>query len=124
MEVKMNWIPYGVLLKYVLKACSEYEEKQSARFRCRICWINNHTTEEHQHPQLSAQRKLELKKCQTALPFLLAALVGILAYFMHATWFQTIVEWLIAWPVWSRALAYRFRREQREENERMYELQG
>jgi len=120
----MNWMPYGILLKYVFKACSEYEEKQSARFRCRICWTNNHTTEEHQHPELSAQRRGELKKCQIAVPFLLAALLGIPAYLHQGSWFETVVEWLIAWPVWAWAVAYRFRQEQREENERMYTLQG
>ena len=120
----MNWIPCGILLKYVLKACSEYEEKQSAQFRCRICWTNNHTTEEHQHPQLNAKRKAELKECQRALPFLLAVLLGILSYLLKVSWFLTLVEWLICWPVWAWALAHRFRREQREENERKYELQG
>jgi hypothetical protein len=124
MEVKMNWIPFAILAKHAINAAARYDKEQSARFRCRICWTNYHTTEEHLHPQLSAKKKAELKRCQTALPFLLAALVGILAYFMHTTWFQTVVEWLIVWPVWTWALAYRFRREQREENERMYGLQG
>jgi hypothetical protein len=124
MELKMNWVPSGILLKYVLKACSEDEEKQSARFRCRICWTNNHTTEEHLHPELSAQRRAELRKCQIAVPFLLAALVGIPAYFLRGGWFETVVFWLVGWPFWSWALAHRFRREQREENERVYELQG
>lgn len=120
----MNWIPFAVLAKHALNAAVRYDREQSARFRCRICWTNNHTIEEHLHPRLNAERKAELKKCQTALPFLLAALVGILAYFMHATRLQTVVEWLVAWPVWSWALAHRFRKEQREENERMYQLQS
>jgi len=121
MEVKMNWIPCGILLKYVLKACSEYEEKQSAQFRCRICWTNNHTTEEHQHPQLNAKRKAELKECQRALPFLLAVLIGVLSYLLRVGWFLTVVQWLICWPVWAWAVAHRFQREQRVENERTYE---
>jgi hypothetical protein len=124
MEVKMSWIPCGALLKYALRAYSEYEKEQSARFRCRICWKNNHTTEEHQHPQLNAKRKAELKKCQIAVPFLLAALLGIPAYLYQAGWFETMVVWLIGWPFWFWALAHRFRREQREENERMWELQN
>jgi len=124
MEVKMNWIPCGVLLKHALRACKEYEEQQSARFRCRICWTNNHTTEEHQHPQLNAKRKVELKKCQRALPFLLAVLIGTLAFLFRLGWSQTVVQWLICWPFCAWALAHRFRREQREENERRYELQG
>jgi hypothetical protein len=124
MEFKMNWIPYGVLLKYALRAYSEYEKEQSARFRCRICWTNNHTTEEHQHPQLNTQRKSELKKCQLAVPFLLAALLGIPAYLYRGGWFETVVFWLIGWPFWAWALAHRFRRQQREENERMWELQN
>lgn len=120
----MNWIPFAVLAKHALNAAVRYNREQSARFRCQICWTNNHTTEEHLHPELSAQRKSELVKCQIALPFLLAALVGIPAYLIQATWFQTVVEWLICWPVWAWAVAYRFRKEQREENELTYERQG
>ena len=65
-----------------------------------------------------------LVKCQIAIPFFLAAWVGIPAYLTQGSWFQPLVEWPIAWPVWAWAVAHRFRREQREENERMYTLQG
>lgn len=33
----------------------------AARFRCRICWTNHHTIEEHQPPQLNASgRSLQI----------------------------------------------------------------
>jgi len=110
MEVKMNWIPYGVLLKYALKACSEYEEKQSARFRCRICWTNNHTKEEHEHPPLSQNRQADLAKWQVAVPFLLAAFVGVFGRLGGLSAPILIIEWLFLWPVWAWAVAYRFRK--------------
>jgi hypothetical protein len=69
----MSWFPFAILAKKVLNAAIRYNEQQSARFRCRICWTNNHTTEEHRHPQLNAGRKSLLLKCQIALPFFLAA---------------------------------------------------
>ena len=56
----MNWIPVAILAKHAIKAAVRYDEEQSARFRCRICRTNNHTTDEHQHPQLSAKRKAQL----------------------------------------------------------------
>jgi hypothetical protein len=120
MEVKMNWIPVAILAKHAINAAARYDEEQSARFRCRICWTNNHTTHEHQHPQLSDKRKAQLIKCQLALPFLLAVLIGTLSYLLRIGWFLTIVEWMICWPVWVRALAYRFRKAQIKENEVFY----
>lgn len=64
-----------------------------------------------------------LVKCQIALPFFLAAWVGISAYLIRGNWFQTVVEWLILWPVWAWAVAYQIRKEQRKENERAYQRQ-
>jgi hypothetical protein len=119
----MSWIPFAILAKKAIDAYIKYEDKQAARFRCRICWTNNHTTEEHQHPRLSAKRKSDLVKCQIALPFLLAALVGIPAYLIRGIWLQTVIEWLILWPIWAWAVAHRIRKEQRKENERAYERQ-
>jgi hypothetical protein len=87
----MNWIPIAILAKHALNAVVRYDKEQSARFRCRICWTDNHTTEEHQHPQLSPERKSELKKCQVALPFILAALVGIPTHLIRGSWIQTVV---------------------------------
>lgn len=120
----MSWIPYAILAKKSLEAAIRYDEQQSARFRCRICRTKNHTTEEHQNPQLNAKRQSELKECQIALPFLLAVLVGMFCYLLRIGWVQTVVVLLISWPFWVWAIAYRFREEQRKENERMYERQG
>lgn len=72
----MYWFPFAILAKKALDAAVRYDEKQSARFRCRICWTNNHTTEEHRHPQLNARRRSILVKCQIALRFFLATWVG------------------------------------------------
>jgi len=116
----MSWIPFAILAKKALDAAIRYDEKRVARFRCRICWTNNHTTEEHQHPKLSAKRKSELVRCQIALPFLLAALVGIPAYRIGGGWLQTFIEWPILWPLWAWVISFRFRREQRNENEKIY----
>jgi hypothetical protein len=120
----MSWIPSAILAKKALDAAIRYNEKQSARFRCRICWTNNHTTEEHLHPQLNARRRSLLVKCRIAIPFFLAAWVGIPAYLIRGSWFQPLVEWLILWPVWAWAMAYRFRKAQRKENERSCERQA
>jgi len=67
----MYWFPFAILAKKALDAAIRYDEKQSARFRCRICWTNNHTTEEHQHPQLNARSKVGAGKvpdCSSLLP--------------------------------------------------------
>jgi hypothetical protein len=47
-------------------------------------------------------------------------MVGIPAYLVRGIWFQTVVEWLILWPLWAWAISFRFRREQRKENEKIY----
>jgi hypothetical protein len=119
----MSWFPIAILAKKALDAAIRYDEEQSAQFRCRICWTNNHTTEEHQHPQLNAKRRSLLVSCQIVLPFFLAAWVGIPAYLTQGNWFQPLVEWLILWPVWAWAVTYRIRKAQRKENERSYERQ-
>jgi len=122
MEVKMNWIPYGVLLKYVLKACSEYEKEHSARFRCRICWTNNHTMEEHEHPPLSQKRQADLAKWQATVPFLVAAVVGFFGCLGRLSSPILMIEWLFLWPVCAWVVAYRFHKAQIKENERFYRL--
>lgn len=120
----MSWIPFAILAKKALDAYTSYDERQSARFRCRICWTNSHTTGEHQHPKLSAKRKSELVRCQYVLPFLVAAMVGIPAYFIRGIPLpMVVVEWLILWPVWAWAISFRFRRKQRKENEKIYECE-
>jgi len=120
----MWWIPLVRLAAKGLGALIDWDQKQAAKYRCQICRDNNHSTEEHRHPKLSAARKTELVKCQIALPFLLAALVGIPAYLVRAVWLQTVIEWLILWPIWAWAVAHRIRKEQRKENERAYERQS
>jgi len=118
----MSWIAFANLAKKAIDAYIRSEEELAARFRCQICRTNNHTTEEHQHPKLSAKRKSELLRCQIALPFLLAALVGIPAHLIRGIPFPAlVVEWLILWPLWAWAISFRFRREQRKENEKIYE---
>ncbi len=117
----MSWIPFAILAKKMIDAHIRSEDERAARFRCQICWTNDHTTEEHRHPQLSPKRKSELVKCQCVLPFLVAAMVGIPAYLIRGIPFPAlVVEWLILWPLWAWAISHRFRREQRKENEKAH----
>ena len=117
----MSWILFAVQTKNSVDAYIKYENERSAQFRCWIYWTNNQTGQEHLRPKLTGVRKTGLVKCQIALPFFLAALVGFPAYLVRGSWIQTFIEWLILWPLWAWAISFRFRREQRKANEKIYD---
>ena len=114
----MSWIPFAILAKNALQAYVKYEDEQSARYRCQICWNNGHSTEEHQRPNLRATRKAELVKCQIALPFVLAAFVAGILLITHDVdhWVGGAVVGAVGWPLWAAAVLHRFRKDQRREN--------
>jgi hypothetical protein len=117
----MSWIPFAIVIKNALNAYREYEHEQSAQFRCRICLTNFHTTDEHRHPPLSQNRQANLVKWQAAMPFLVAMFVGLFGRLVGGLAIPIlIIEWLLLWPVWAWAVAYRFRKAQIKENERFY----
>jgi len=111
-------IPFARLGAKGLGALIEWDQKQAAKYRCRQCRIDDHSTQEHVRPRLIAARKAELVKCQIALPFVLAAFVASILLITHDVhhWVGGSVVGVIGWPLWAAAVLHRFRKDQRKEN--------
>jgi hypothetical protein len=114
----MWWIPLVRLGLKGLGALIEWDQKQAAKYKCRICRNDSHTTEEHRRPKLSVTRRADFVKCQIAVPFVLAAFVAGILLIAHDGdhWIGGAVGGVIGWPLWAAAVLHRFRRDQRKEN--------
>ncbi len=114
----MWWIPLVRLAAKGLGALIDWDQKQAAKYKCRICRNDSHTTEEHRRPKLSVSRRAELVKCQIALPFVLAAFVAGILLITHDVdyWVGGAVAGVVGWPLWAAAVLHRFRKDQRREN--------
>ncbi len=114
----MWWIPLIRLAAKGLGALIDWDQKQAAKYRCRYCRTDHHSTQEHLRPKFTAARKAELVKCQIALPFVLAAFVAGILLITHDVdhWVGGAVVGVIGWPLWAAAVLRRFRKDQRKEN--------